>query len=189
MLKLLPKFNSTQKGIRIFWERLRAQGVRTTLVWFYGRGIPAITGSPLMKHSRITPQIYVGPQYSPRGKRKLERMGISYGVNLRAEFDDAAHDLDLMAYCYLPTVDDEAPSMNDMDRGVAFIHEAVTNGGKVYIHCAGGVGRAPTMAIAYFISQGINLNEAIALVRKSRPFIFITEPQMERLKQYDRSRA
>ena len=38
--------------------------------------------------------------------------------------------------------------------GTAFAERIVNAGGKVYIHCAGGIGRAPTMAAAYFMSQG-----------------------------------
>jgi hypothetical protein len=173
------------KGIRILVRRLRTQGLRTTLIWIYGRGIPKLTGIPLIKYSQVTPEIYVGPQYRRRGKRKLERLGIDGDVNLRIEFDDAAHRLALKRYCHLPTVDDAAISLDHLKQGVAFIQRVIAEGGKVYIHCAGGVGRAPMMAAAYFISQGMTLNEAIALIKKTRPFISIMPSQMERLKRFE----
>lgn len=173
-----------RKGIGIIIRRLRRQGLKTTLLWVYGRGLPALTGVPLLKYSQITPQVFVGPQYGQAGKRLLEELGIHYGVNLRQEFDDARHGLALRYYCYLPTPDDHAPSLEDLKRGTAFIEEALHKGGKVYIHCAGGVGRAPTLAAAYFVSQGMSVEEALALIRKSRPFINPTAHQIEQLQRF-----
>jgi len=138
-----------------------------------------------MKYSRITPEIYVGPQYRRAGKRRLLRMGINGSVNMRIEFDDAAHGLALEHYCHLPTVDDHAPTLDDLHQGVAFIHKVTAGGGKVYIHCGGGIGRAPTMAAAYFISQGLTSDEAISLIKKSRPFIRMMPAQTEQLERFE----
>ena len=174
-----------RKVLTILWDRLRHQGLRTTLVWLYGRGVPKLTGVPLLRFSQITPQVLVGGQYRGRGKRKLEAHGVTGGVNLRAEFDDAARGLALAEYCYLPTADDHAPILEHLAEGAAFIARVTGNGGKVYIHCAGGVGRAPTMAAAYFITQGMTLDEALALIRRTRPFIRIMPPQMAQLKRFE----
>jgi protein-tyrosine phosphatase len=182
MVKLL---RGASKGIRIVVRRLRNQGLKTTLVWVYGRGIPKLTGVPLLQYSRITPELYIGPQYGQTGKRRLIEEGITAGVNLRKEFDDAAHDLALPEYCYLPTVDDDAISTEHLEEGAAFIRRSIDAGHKVYIHCAGGVGRAPTMGAAYLISQGMNLDAALALIRKGRPFIQIMPPQMARLREFE----
>jgi dual specificity MAP kinase phosphatase len=181
----MKSLHRIRKGIRIVAGRLRRQGLRTTLVWVYGRGLPKLTGVPLLRYSRITPHVYVGPQYNRRGKARLERQGIDHGLNLRVEFDDAAHGLALEHYCYLPTVDDDAPTLEQLDAGAAFIGQALAAGGQVYIHCAGGVGRAPTVAAAYFVSQGLSLDEAIALIQRSRPFINIMPAQMERLRRFE----
>lgn len=169
----------------IFLNRLRTQGLFTTLIWFYGRGLPYLTGIPVVRYSRLTPDIYLGAQYSAAGKRKLEQLGITSVINMRIEFDNAEHDLALKQYCHLPTIDDDAPTLEHLEKGVAFIQQVLAEGGKVYIHCAGGIGRAPTMAVAYFMSQGHTLPEAIALVKKSRPFINIMPPQLEQLKQFE----
>ena len=144
-----------------------------------------MTGIPIMRYSKITPYLYIGPQYNQRGKRRLEKEGIQHGVNLRIEFDDAAHGLALEQYCYLPTIDDDAPTIEHLEQGVTFIEEAINNEQKVYIHCAGGIGRAPTMAVAYFIRQGMSLNDAIALIKKTRPFIRIMPPQLAQLKHFE----
>lgn len=181
---MLNPINSLKKVPTIILRRLREQGVGTTLIWLYGRGFPLLTGIPIMKYCEITPFLYIGPQYNQRGKRRLEQEGIQHDVNLRIEFDDAAHDLALAHYCYLPTIDDDAPTIEHLKQGAAFIEQAINNGEKVYIHCAGGIGRAPTMAAAYFISQGMSLDEAIALIKKTRPFINIMPPQLAQLKHF-----
>lgn len=177
--------NYVKKGWRILTRRLRDQGLKTTLIWVFGRGIPKLTGVPMLRYSEITPEIYVGPQYNQRGKTALERAGIQNGVNMRIEYDDAEHGVALLNYCHLPTVDDAAPSIEHLNKGVAFIREAVARGEKVYIHCAGGIGRAPTMAAAYFISTGMSLDEAVALMKSRRPFIRIMPPQWEVLRRYE----
>ena len=174
-----------KKGVRTLVHRLQTQGLRVTLIWLYGRGIPLITGIPMMKYSQITPEIYVGPQFRKAGKRKLESLGINGSVNLRSEFDDTAHDLALKNYCYLPIEDDHAPTCAQLEEGIAFIRQAIREGGKVYIHCHGGIGRAPTMTAAYFISQGWTLDEAIKLMKKSRPFIKLMPAQIERLQEFE----
>lgn len=178
-------WESITKAVSILVRRLREQGLKTTLVWAYGRGISKLTGVPELRYSRITPEVYIGPQYGQAGKRRLIEEGITAGVNLRIEFDDAEHDLALPEYCHLPTIDDDAPTMEHLDQGVAFMQRVIGAGGKVYIHCAGGVGRAPTMGAAYFMSQGMSLDEALALIRRSRPFIHIMPPQMARLREFE----
>lgn len=176
-----------RKGFEIIGDRVRTQGLRTTGLWFLIRGLTFVSGVPTVRYSQITPQLYVGPQYRSWGKRKLERLGIRASVNMRTEFDDAAHGLALTKYCHLPTVDDQPPTLAQLQRGVEFIAAEVEAGGKVYIHCAGGIGRAPTMAAAYFMSQGLNLEQALAKIRQARPFIRVMPEQLARLRELQTS--
>ena len=182
MLKLLALI---KQGLATLVRRLRTNGLRPTFTWLHGQGIPKLTGIPAMKYSRVTSEIYVGPQFRKTGKEVLENMGINGSVNLRLEFDDAAHDLAMKSYCYIPVVDGDAPSLEQLNHGVAFIRQIIARGEKVYIHCHGGVGRAPTLATAYFISQGYTLAKAIELIGKARPFIDINPVQMEQLKRFE----
>jgi protein-tyrosine phosphatase len=169
-------------GTRKFLRRLRTQGPRLTLVWLYGRGLPLITGVPLLRYGQVTPALFVGSQHGRMGKRKLQRLGIHASVNLRSEFDDDAHGLALASACHLPTPDNTAPSLEHLHQGIAFIRKVLESGGKVYVHCLSGIGRAPTLAAAYLISQGMTAEEAVEAVRRVRPFIDLTPPQIEQLK-------
>jgi dual specificity MAP kinase phosphatase len=183
-LKLIRLFI---KNIRILFFRLRTQGLWVTAQWAYARLIPLLTGNPPLRFSRVTPQLYVGPQYRRWGRNALLRKGIDSDVNMRIEFDDAAHGLDLTHYCYLPTVDDDPISTEYFEKGIAFIRERIAAGGKVYIHCTAGVGRAPSMAAAYLMAEGQTLDEALAIIREARPFIKPTPVQMEALKAFEQS--
>lgn len=181
------EMESVGKAWNILVRRLREQGLRTTLEWAIGRGVPKLTGVPLASNSQITPQVWVGPQFNARGRRYLAAQGVNGVVNMRVEFDDAEHGLALEHYCHLPTVDDDCPSPEHFQKGVDFIREVVDKGGKVYIHCKGGIGRAPTMAAAYFVAEGMTLDEAIAQIKRTRPFIYITPPQLEALRNYEQA--
>jgi len=144
-----------------------------------------MTGIPMVRYSQITRQIYVGAQFGRLGKRWLQKRGINGLVNLRREYDDVAHGLVLEYYCHLPTIDDDAPTLEQLYAGVAFIRGVIAAGGKVYIHCAGGIGRAPTMAAAYFVCHGFSVDDALCLVGQARPFINLMPAQMEQLRRLE----
>lgn len=181
IMNLVRKAN---KGLDIVQKRLHEQGPWVTLQWAWGRALPVATGIPLLRYSRVTEQLYVGPQFNWRGKRRLEAAGITAVVNLRTEFDDAAHGLAFPRYCYLPTVDDDSPSSAHFQQGVEFIRAVVEEGGKVYVHCKAGIGRAPTLAAAYLVASGYSLDEALTLIRQARPFIAMTPSQWQALRSY-----
>lgn len=171
-------------GLTTFWWRLQAQGPRLTLLWLFGQGISVLTGVPMNRYCQITPEIFVGPQFAYKGKEILCRRGVSGTINLRDEFDDAEHGLDFEHYCYLPTIDGTPPTLAQLRDGVAFIERVVGARGKVYIHCHGGMGRAPTMAAAYFVSRGLSVAEALAKIKAVRPFINVRPEQRAQLEAY-----
>lgn len=143
-----------------------------------------ITGAPLMRFSRITPHLYVGGQYRARGWDRLQQEGITAVVNLRSEFDDATAGIAPERYLYLPTPDNNPPSLENIQAGVDFIAKEIEQHGKVYIHCGVGVGRAPTMAAAYLVYIGMTPPEAWNIIRAARPFIWPLPGQLNRITQY-----
>ena len=180
------------KGVRTIRDRLRTQGVRTTALWAYARGLPKLTGIPMLQYSRVTDTLFVGPQFRRNGKTALVRAGITHIVNMRSEFDDAEHGLTIgndsqVHYCYLPTVDDDPIAESHIVRGIEFIDNAIGRDGKVYIHCSAGVGRAPSMAAAYLVSKGLRVEDALGKIRRVRPFIRPTPRQILALKEFENS--
>jgi protein-tyrosine phosphatase len=128
--------------------------------------------------------MHVGGQYNRRGWPTLASRGITAVVNMRVEFDDNDAGIAPPRYLHLPTIDDHAPTLEHLQQGVSFINEEVANGGGVYIHCKSGVGRAATMAAAYFVSSGLTPNEAWDRIREFRPFVRPTPVQIEQLERF-----
>lgn len=114
----------------------------------------------------------------------MQARGITAVVNLRIEFDDQEAGIAPPRYLYLPTVDDNTPTQEQLQVGAAFMAEEVANGGSVYVHCGSGIGRAPAMAAAYLISTGLTLDEGWETIRRARPFIRPTALQVERVEQF-----
>jgi protein-tyrosine phosphatase len=142
------------------------------------------TGVPIERFSRITPNLYVSGQYRKKGKAVLTKRGITAVVNLRTEYDDAAAGIAPPTYLRIKTVDNTPPTMEQLRQGVEFIHDEIERGGKVYVHCAAGVGRAPTLAAAYLVSRGMTPQEAWATIKKVRPFIRPTRGQRDQIEQF-----
>ena len=128
-------------------------------------------GHPLKKYSAVTDQLWVGGQHRPKGWKWMQDQGITAIVNLRKEFDDAVVEIAPPNYLYLPTIDNTPPTIEDLQRGVDFITQEIENGGKVYIHCGVGVGRAPTLAACYLTSTGMSPAQAWYTIRQTRPFV------------------
>ena len=180
MLIIKPIF----EFLRSFWLRLRSQGPLTTLRWLRTVGLAWLTGRISLSFSKVTPNIYIGPQYGRYGKRSLMKAGVTASMSLRAEFDDAAKGLAMENYNYIPIIDNTAPTIEQLQQGVSFINEAIRNEGVIYVHCGSGVGRAPTMVAAYLIAQGKSVDDAITQIQAARPFIRILPNQRESLRQF-----
>ncbi len=167
------------KALYILYCRFREDGWRITYLWFWDKIMLNIHGVSPEPLSQITPLLYVGGQQRKHGLARLDARGIQAVVNLRGEADDAARGVAPEHYLWLPTTDDAPPTVEELARAVAFIAAQIAAGRGVYIHCAAGVGRAPTTAAAYLVSTGVSPEEAWDTVRQGRPFIRPTPPQTE----------
>lgn len=136
----------------------------------------------------ILPQLWLGgaPAYQ-RDYDFLLAQGITAVVNIRAERHD---DVDLyrahnIAYLQLPVLDITVPSADMLDEGVAFIHDQIERGGKVFIHCAKGRGRAATLTAAYLMRhRGMSYVEAKAFLRGKRPLVKLESRHQQRLQTW-----
>lgn len=146
-----------------------------------------LTGVPSRLVCEVTPQLFVGGQFYRRGLKALQEWGITAVVNVRknhvAKFEKEAG----FEFFHLPTVDNQAPELEKLQEAVSFIDQNIKKSGKVYVHCYWGMGRGPTVAAAYLIKTGMNVEEAIETIHKVRPFIRPTKSQRERLKEFENS--
>jgi protein-S-isoprenylcysteine O-methyltransferase Ste14 len=154
------------------WQmQTRRVGLSGVLLWTVADVARFLAGAPIRSVSQITPQLYLGGQYRPRGWPKLAARGITAVVNLRAEYNDEDAGIVPTHYLYLPTDDDQAPTLDQLQEGITFITAEIEQGGGVYVHSNGGVDRAVTMVAAYLRSTGLTAEQAWAQIRRVRPFV------------------
>lgn len=161
-------------------------GPRGLILRFVDQGMRKLTGAPYWSLSRITPHLYVGGQH--KHWSGMAKEGITAVVNMREEhFDDVAKDRGGEAHLHLPTRDNTPPTIENLNQGADFIADVIQNGGKVYVHCGVGVGRAPAMAAAYLIKyEQLTTAAALQKIRKVRPFIHLTSKQHNRLHEFEK---
>jgi len=144
-----------------------------------------LIGVPTLRRSQITPQLFLGGQYSQRGIKILQKRGITGIVSMRTHPKSHLPDLNAPHFLHLPTPDLAAPTLSQLRKGIEFITQEIRNGGKVYVHCHAGVGRGPSMVAAYLMSTGLTLDDAFARIKAVRTFIAPTSVQIARLRQYE----
>ncbi len=162
-----------------FVFRLRGQGLSIALWRFVEEsfGIPIFRGAAQQ-------QLMLGPQLSKLGKLKLKLMGVGSSVNLQQEFDDIEANLDFESHLHLPTPEYEPISDAHLRLGIQYLGDELSTGKRIYIHCREGVSRAPSLVVAYLISTGTSLDEALSLTRKRRPFVSILPNQLASIKNF-----
>ncbi len=162
----------------IIYRRLVEHGLYTTYLWIKDKIVRRIQGFSPPEVSEVQSRLYVGGQHKVKGLQAMRELGITTVVNLREEADDAERGTAMDHYLWLPTTDDTPPTLENLQRGATFIAQHIAAGHGVYIHCAAGVGRAPTMAAAYLVSTGMPAQQAWDIIRHTRPFIRPTPPQI-----------
>jgi protein-tyrosine phosphatase len=68
----------------------------------------------------------------------------------------------------LPTPDRHGFAYEQLHTGVDWVLDHIGNGGRAFLHCEHGVGRAPLMTSAVLVAQGYSAPEALRLVRSAR---------------------
>jgi len=140
------------------------------------------------KFSKIAPYIYLGTNACCQidFDKKLLKRGIRADISLEKERLDTPFGIDY--FLWLPTKDMFSPSQDKLMAGTLMIDYLVKKKIKLYVHCKNGHGRAPTLVAAYFISRGMEANQAAALVKSKRPEIHLNKKQINGLKKFAHNR-
>jgi dual specificity MAP kinase phosphatase len=135
--------------------------------------------------SEITEKLFLGNVCSAFGcyktmqKDVLEALEIDLVISVLSEdeyskFMCKKDDLDGRLWIRLVVDDDENADISEYFFKVhTVISEAIKAGKNILVHCAAGVSRSPTLAIAYLmIENRWNYNKAYDFVKKKRYFIY-----------------
>jgi hypothetical protein len=130
---------------------------------------------------RVTPWLLVGPALLPDDYHGLAERGVTHVLDLRAErVDDAGAFRALGIHWHnVPVHDRLAPTVDQLHEVLDWIDEDVRPNGVLYMHCEGGLGRTPAVAIALLLQQGYSPSEAHRMVLAARPEISPTGAQRE----------
>jgi hypothetical protein len=176
------------KQMQSLWYGITVHGPIIAFYGFVDLIVRWIYGLPLNCFSIVKPNLRVGGQYSKHGWLRLKKRGTTAVINMRSEYDDETQETP-EHFLHIKVIDKMPPTLDQLQAGVEFIQKEIALGGQVYIHCAAGVGRAPTMAAAYLISTGLSAIDAWNTIKQVRPFIRPSPSQVRQIEVYAAQQA
>ncbi len=119
----------------------------------------------------VTDQLAVG--HAPMSYdelRSIREQGIDGIVNLCGEYCDL-HSIETdygFEVYYLPVEDNQAPSLQETEKALQWLDEAVYLGKKILVHCTLGIGRTGTFLTSYLLRRGFSPKLARKKLAKTR---------------------
>jgi len=149
------------------------------------------THDPVYPLTWVTPQLAVG--HAPMSYEELDsikRQGIKAIMNLCLEIEELAkfeQEQGFEVY-YLPIMDAGLPEVNELEKALDWLDEAIYLGKKVLIHCRHGIGRTGTVVYSYLLRKGLDSKSAKKKMRgiRSQP---TEHPQKRFLHKYGKKEA
>jgi len=124
-----------------------------------------------MDFSKITDSLYIGTTPRSEDYDILRQLGFDLVINMRIEQrpQPDPHVPPLLVL-WLPVFDTPLLPIpvRALVKGVIAALKTISDGGKVYVHCAAGVHRGAAMGAAILIAQGYSFDKAIQLIKAGR---------------------
>lgn len=129
--------------------------------------------------SWINKQIAVSGAFADQDIPRLKEQGINAIVDIRSERYDnkkliKKHGMD---YLRVKVHDTFSPSFGQLKDVMDFVEPLLDKGHKLLIHCQNGCGRAPLVAVAVLVRQGIKTSDALQLIERRHPKFGFTDNQ------------
>ncbi len=118
------------------------------------------------------------------GVRAVVNTCVEYGGPIKGY---ARHGIEQLC---TPTLDFTPPTLEDVERAVAFVETHRDRGETVYIHCKAGRGRSATVALCWLVAhRGMTPEQAQAHLETVRPHVNRTLWKREVVQQFARAHA
>jgi len=144
---------------------------------------------PTHNYDFITPSIAVGSEFFTEEIPLLKTLAFDTVVDVRTEsFDDTPTLTEYgINYHRIPAPDCTGFTIEQYKSGTQWIDDKVRTGSRIYMHCKSGLGRSPTMMIAYLIKKGSSLEDAYKFVCKRHPVTLISLGQVKSLQLFKKA--
>ena len=143
-------------------------------------------GLPTRRDSEVAPFLWVGAKPSSLGKLWLRRR---YGMQTYSLLETGTEETEgRKSSLGLHVPEFVEISIETIETCVSQLREVIGSQGRIFLHCREGVGRAPSMAIAYLVSEGYSLEEAFELVSESRKIVNLSSQQFTSLQLFAASK-
>ena len=129
----------------------------------------------------ITDLIALGSTFEKEDIPAIKKRGVSAIVDVRSEGrdDQALIEQSGMRYLHIEVDDRRVPSKEQFDAIFKFVLPIVRAKKKVLVHCHFGHGRSPIVVIAILVELGMDVGEALQLVKQKHMDLAFTEEQEE----------
>ncbi|KAK4774965.1 hypothetical protein SAY86_009900 [Trapa natans] len=131
----------------------------------------------------------------PRDVPRLKHLGVGGVITLNEPYETLvpsslyhAHGIN---HLVIPTRDYLfAPTYEDINRAVDFIHRNTSSGQKTYVHCKAGRGRSTTIVVCYLVEhKHMTPASAFEYVRSIRRRVLLHPSQWKAIYEYSKGRS
>lgn len=137
--------------------------------------------------SLILENLYLGALYDISNYELLTNLGITHIITV----SKGILPLYPEKFTYKTIQIDDSPDENlikHLDSSYEFIEKALSNSGKVFVHCAYGISRSPSVVIAYLMKKySWNYDTTFKFVFNKRNKIYPNEGFIKQLLEYERT--
>ena len=108
-------------------------------------------------------------------------------LTIQAEIEPDVLDEIGLTYLHAPILDQHPPNSETMWKTIQFMGQMKEQHRPTLIHCHAGVGRTGTVIHAYYLAEGLSLEETKAKVKKLRPssqFLMLSDKQKAFLESF-----
>ena len=119
--------------------------------------------------------------------RFAKELGVTGVVNMCEEYcgPKDLYEQFKIEQLWLPTVDFNPPSVEDISKGVEFIQKHADNGGRVYVHCKAGRARSATVVLCWLVKyRGMTPASAQKLLLEKRPHVHPKLPERKVVQEF-----
>jgi polymorphic toxin system DSP-PTPase phosphatase-like protein len=137
--------------------------------------------------TEVEPGVFVGGIPTRRRWDALQRVGVTRAVCLLAEAEPDPWMVPHEAVLWLPVPDRAAPSVQELRSGCAFLDAARAERQGIFIYCGSGMGRAPTMYLAWHLrGRAEDIEAGVGRLRAARVVVSPTGAQLMALERWGR---